>query len=189
MNITETDALLVVDVQNDFCPGGPLAVPDGDMVVSVVNRLLDKFDHLVFSRDWHPSDHVSFSEEPEFRHGSWPRHCVQHTPGAEFHPDLRVPSDALIVDKATEPDAEAYSAFDGTGLAEQLKERGVARVFVAGLATDYCVKNTALDAAEAGFETFLVEDGAMGIADSTVEAALAEMEQAGIRRIVSQELK
>lgn len=189
MRITENDVLVVVDVQNDFCPGGPMAVPEGDGVVDVINRLIDKFDHLVYSRDWHPSDHVSFSDEPEFRDGSWPRHCVQHTPGAEFYPDLRVPSDALVVNKAANPEVESYSAFGGTGLAQMLKERGIQRVFVTGLATDYCVKGTALDAVDAGFETVLVEDAARGIAEETVREAYTELERAGVQRVMSQELK
>ena len=189
MRISETDALIVVDVQNDFCPGGPMAVPEGDAVVPVVNRLIDKFDHLVYSRDWHPSDHTSFSDDPEYRDGSWPPHCVQNSPGAEFHPNLRVPSDALVVDKATDPEVEAYSAFGGTGLALDLKNSGVTRVFITGLATDYCVKSTALDAVDAGFEAVLIEDGVRGISEDTARAALAEMERAGVRRTSSQELK
>ena len=189
MRISETDALIVVDVQNDFCPGGPMAVPEGDAVVPVVNRLIDKFDHLVYSRDWHPSDHTSFSDDPEYRDGSWPPHCVQNSPGAEFHPNLRVPSDALVVDKATDPEVEAYSAFGGTGLALDLKNSGVTRVFITGLATDYCVKSTALDAVDAGFEAVLIEDGVRGISEDTARDALAEMERAGVRRTSSQELK
>ena len=180
MKVKDTDALIVVDVQNDFCPGGALPVLGGDMAVPAINRVMEKFQHLVFSRDWHPSDHCSFASSPEFRDGSWPAHCVQHSPGAEFHGDLRVPLDAVIVDKGAEPDQEAYSAFAGTGLAETLRKRSVERVFVAGLATDYCVKSTALDALEEGFQAVLIEDGCRGVADETTQAALDEMRKAGV---------
>lgn len=181
MKIRDTDALLVVDVQNDFCPGGALAVCGGDQVVSPINRVMGPFDHLVFSRDWHPRDHCSFSDAPEFRDGSWPEHCVQDSPGAEFHGDLRVPLDAIFVYKATHAEKESYSAFDETGLADTLRRRGVNRVFIAGLATDYCVKTTALEALREGFEVVVIEDGCRGVAKETTEAALEEMKAAGVR--------
>jgi len=180
MKVNESDALIVVDVQNDFCPGGALAVLGGEGVVRVINPLQMKFDKLYFTRDWHPQDHCSFSDEPAFTDMSWPVHCVQDSPGAEFHGDLHVPSDATIISKGTDPDLEAYSGFQDTDLAAQLRAEGVTRVFVAGLATDYCVKATALDAHNAGFETILVEDGCRGVGDDTAKAALAEMRQAGI---------
>ena len=189
MKITPRDALIVVDVQNDFCHGGALPVEMGERVVPVVNRLGLKFDHQAFSRDWHPRDHCSFSDEPAFQDKSWPVHCVQDSPGAEFHGELHVPSDALIVSKGTDPHREAYSAFDGTGLDEWLRGRAVARVFVAGLATDYCVRATVLDALKAGYPVFVVEDGCRGVAEASSQAALAEMEQAGARRCSSEELE
>ena len=180
MEVSASDALIVVDVQNDFCPGGALPVPGGDNVVRAINRLSPSFDTLVFSCDWHPGDHCSFSDAPEFRDGSWPPHCVQHSPGAEFHGDLMVPLDAWVVHKGTDPEREAYDAFQDTGLAEYLRGRGVQRVFVAGLATDYCVKATALSALREGFETILVKDACRGVAEDTTAAALAELAGAGV---------
>ncbi len=180
MKIAETDALIVVDVQNDFCPGGALAVPNGDAVVSPINRIMEQFSLLVFSRDWHPRDHCSFSQMPEFRDGSWPQHCVQNSPGAEFHGSLRVPLDAIFINKGEAPEKEAYSAFSEGTLAETLRARGVKRVFIAGLATDYCVKFTALDAVRAGFETVLLLDACRGVAPESTEAAIEEMKAAGV---------
>ncbi|MBI2421959.1 MAG: nicotinamidase [Candidatus Hydrogenedentes bacterium] len=185
MDITEQDALIVVDVQNDFCPGGALAVLGGDMVVPAINRVIPKFEHLFYSRDWHPGDHCSFSFAPEYVDGSWPEHCVENTPGAEFHGGLMVPLDATIIDKGTDRDAECYSAFGNPRLEAALRDKGITRVFVAGLATDYCVKATALDALHAGFETILIEDGCRGVNDQTVAEALVEMEAAGIPRVRS----
>ncbi|MBI2435301.1 MAG: nicotinamidase [Candidatus Hydrogenedentes bacterium] len=189
VRIEETDALIAVDVQNDFCPGGALPVQGGANVVPAINRLSPTFHTLVFSRDWHPPDHCSFSDTPEFRDGSWPVHCVQHSPGAEFHGDLIVPLDAKIIDKATEPDTEDYDAFQDSDLTEYLRSRGVRRVFVAGLATDYCVKFTALSSAREGFETWLVLDGCRGVAEATTKAALEEMKQAGVKTCRSPELE
>lgn len=180
MKVNDDDALIVVDVQNDFCPGGALPVPGGEGVVRVINTLQMKFHTLCFTRDWHPQDHCSFSDEPQFTDKSWPPHCVQDSPGAEFHGDLHVPSDVIIVSKGTDSDKEAYSGFEGTDLAGQLRAAGVKRVFVAGLATDYCVKATALDAVKAGFETVLVGDGCRGITEETSARALAEMRAAGV---------
>jgi nicotinamidase/pyrazinamidase len=184
------DALIVVDVQNCFCPGGSLGVPEGDRVVSVVNRMLSLFSHRAFTRDWHPPDHVSFTEAPEFKDMSWPPHCVQNTAGAEFHPDLEVPPDALVVSKGDDPGSEAYSGFQSTtqDLAGWLRERQIERVFVTGLATDYCVRATSLDAKKAGFEVVLVEDAARGVAPDTTEKALEELQQAGVHRATSDEV-
>jgi len=178
----DTDALIVVDVQNDFCPGGSLAVEGGDRVVPEINRLVPLFAHVVFTRDWHPADHVSFSDRPEYGDGSWPPHCVQDTEGAQFHPALKRPDGALIVSKGDDPDAEAYSGFQATSvdLTAWLRERGVERVFVAGLATDYCVMATALDARRAGFEVFLLEDAVRGVAPDTSRDALEELRWAGV---------
>ena len=173
------DVLLVVDVQRDFCPGGALAVPEGDAVIPVINALLPRFRRVVFSRDWHPADHVSFAEEPSFGDLSWPPHCVQDTPGACFHPDLLVPEKSLIVSKATMVDQESYSAFSGTGLAERL--RGVNRLFVTGLATEYCVKATVLDGVRQGFAVLVITDAIRGIntPPGASEAALDAMREAG----------
>jgi nicotinamidase/pyrazinamidase len=168
-----------VDVQNDFCPGGALPVPNGDGVVRVINLLQHKIDRVFFTRDWHPQDHCSFADEPQFVDQSWPTHCVQDSPGAEFHGDLRVPLDAPVISKGTDPDQEAYSGFQGTDLAAQLRAGGFTRVFVAGLATDYCVKATVLDAVQEGFEAVLVEDACRGIDEAGCLAALREMRDGG----------
>ncbi|MBI1320054.1 MAG: isochorismatase family protein [Candidatus Hydrogenedens sp.] len=181
MEIRSTDALIAVDVQNDFCPGGALPVPFGDTIVSKVNSLVIKFETLVFSRDWHPNNHCSFSDTPLFEDMSWPMHCVQDSPGAEFHGDLFVPGDGRVISKGTDPEREAYSAFEGTDLDAWLRERGVERVFVAGLAFDYCVRATAVDAARAGYETWVVEDACAGISEVTMERAREELTAAGVQ--------
>ena len=184
MTVQDSDALIVVDVQNDFCPGGALPVTDGHLVVGPLNRVIPKFRRVVFSRDWHPRDHCSFSDSPEYCDGSWPEHCVQDSPGAEFHGDLIVPMDALVVNKGTHADGEAYSAFQGeVALADKLREWGITRVFVGGLATDYCVRATALECLSQGFETFLLVDACRGVAPSTEEAALEEMFASGVRKM------
>ncbi len=180
MKPLETDALVVVDVQNDFCTGGALAVPRGETVVGPINRLVDKFRHVAFSRDWHPSDHCSFGFPPEYRDGSWPIHCVQDTPGAEFHGDLRVPLDAVFIEKGDDPGVEAYSAFEGTRLADELRRRGVTRVYVAGLALDYCVRATALDAARLGFSAAVLRDAVRAVDPNRSDTVFAELEAAGV---------
>lgn len=185
MKVKDNDALLVVDVQNDFCPGGALAVPGGSGVVPVINSILGKFNVIAFSRDWHPEDHCSFSDDPKFMDSSWPSHCVQHSPGAAFHADLHVPLDAFIADKGMDPNVEAYSAFANPELSVYFKKKGVDRVFITGLATEYCVKASALGALEAGYKVVLVKDGCRGISDTEVETALLEMQQAGINLIRS----
>jgi nicotinamidase/pyrazinamidase len=179
------DALLVVDLQRDFLPGGALAVPDGDRVVAVLQRCLERFDGLglsvVFTRDWHPPDHVSFHS----RGGPWPPHCVAGTPGADFAPGLNLPASAQIISKATRQEAEAYSGFDGTGLADRLRQQGVRRLFIGGLATDYCVRATVLDALRAGFEVMLLADAvrAVDVRPGDGEQAAQEMLRAGARSI------
>jgi nicotinamidase/pyrazinamidase len=176
-----SDALIVVDVQNDFCPGGALAVTGGDEVVPVLNAWIEAATQggalIVASRDWHPADHCSFRE----RGGPWPRHCAQQTHGAEFHPNLKLPPGARIVSKGTRADEEAYSAFQGTELASELKRGGVARVWIGGLALDYCVRATALDALAAGFETHVIADAtrAVNVRAGDGERALAELAAAG----------
>jgi nicotinamidase/pyrazinamidase len=153
------DGLLVVDVQNDFLPGGALGVPRGDEVVPVLNRYVASFQTrglpIFASRDWHPTDHCSFREHG----GPWPIHCVMGTKGAEFPPDLHLPPSALVISKATEPKREAYSAFEGTTLDERLRSTGVRRLFIGGLATDYCVLNTVRDAIKRGYPVCLLMDG------------------------------
>jgi nicotinamidase/pyrazinamidase len=182
-----TDALIVVDVQRDFCPGGALAVPRGDEVVPVVNRLLALTDWLaVATRDWHPGDHCSFAAQG----GIWPPHCVAGTKGASFHPDLDVGRIRTVVSKATTRDAEAYSGFQGTDLAATLSARGIRRVFVCGLATDYCVKATALDARRAGFEVVVVADGIRGVEvrPGDCRSAIDELKASGVLLAASSEV-
>ena len=182
-----SDALIVVDMQNDFLPGGALAVEEGAEIIPAINKLLPVFSHRVFTRDWHPPDDVSFSDEPEFKDMSWPPHCVQNTPGAEFHSDLQLPADALVISKGQDPDEEAYSGFQGTNLAEQLTQLGVKRVFVTGVATNFCVKFTVLDALRHGFTALLVADATRGIDQpaGAVQQAIDEMKEAGAELIQS----
>ncbi len=164
IKINDFDALIVVDVQNDFMPGGALPVPDGDKVVEPLNRYIDLFERngnpVFFTRDWHPENHISFKGYG----GIWPPHCVQDTEGAKFHPDLKIPLDnKFIISKGTSRDFDAYSGFQGTILNDLLKERGIKRVFVGGVATDYCVKNTVLGALNLGYQTFVLEDAIKGV--------------------------
>lgn len=173
------DALIVVDVQRDFCPGGTLAVPRGDEVVPVINPLLGLGGWLtVATRDWHPPDHCSFTTQG----GIWPAHCIAETPGAAFHPALDLTRVRHVISKATTRAAEAYSGFQGTDLKELLGRQGVRRAFVCGLATDYCVKATALDARKAGLDVIVLEDAIRGVElkPGDCAAALAEMRAAGI---------
>ncbi len=171
------DALLIVDPQVDFCPGGTLAVPGGDAIFPAVNRASRILPLTVASRDWHPADHCSF----QARGGPWPVHCQAGTAGAEFHPALDRSHVAHVFSKGTDPDREAYSAFDGTGLADWLRERRVGRLAVGGLATDYCVRASVLDALREGFRVVVLEDGigAVDVQPGDGERALAEMRQAG----------
>ena len=175
------DALIVVDVQQDFLPGGALAVPDGDQVVAPLNRCIRSAGRyrlpVFFTRDWHPPDHCSFRA----RGGPWPPHCVAGSPGAAFAEGLTVPSDAVIVSKATDPDADAYSGFQGTALAAMLRERGCDRVLIGGLATDYCVLATVRDARAGGFQVVLLTDAvrAVDVAPGDGERAVREMQRLG----------
>lgn len=175
------DGLLVVDVQNDFCAGGSLAVPDGDAVVPVLNRWIAAAAAagvpVYFSRCWHPAGHASFRE----RGGPWPPHCVQHTRGAEFHPALERPPSAPIVTKGDDPDRDDYSDFHETDLAERLWSQGVRRLWVSGLALDYCVRATVLDGIRAGFEVHLIRAAtrAVDVHRGDGARALAEMRAAG----------
>jgi nicotinamidase/pyrazinamidase len=171
-------ALIVVDVQNDFCPGGALAVADGDAVVEQVNRLASEASFVVATRDWHPPDHGSFADQG----GPWPPHCVAGTSGAELHPGVDRDLVDTVVDKGQAIDTEGYSGFEGTGLAELLRARGVDTVDVAGLALDYCVRATALDAKAAGFDV-VVHRGATRAVDvkpGDGERAVEELRAAGV---------
>lgn len=194
-------ALLVVDVQNDFCPGGALAVPGGDELPALINELSQRFAHVILTQDWHPPGHLSFaSSHPgakpystiELPYGPqvlWPDHCVQSTPGADFHPGLRVDHCELIIRKGHHREIDSYSAFfendraTPTGLAGYLRERGLGRLSIVGLATDFCVAHTAIDARRLGFQATVVESACRAIdLHGSLEAAWRAMEQAGVIR-------
>lgn len=189
MKIDEQTALVVVDVQKDFCPGGALAVKDGDEIVPMLNKYVEIFRTagapILFTRDWHPPDHSSFKDQG----GPWPIHCVQNSDGAKFHPDLHIPVGAEIVSKADKKD-EAYSFFKGTDLGEKLHGRGIKRLMIGGLATDYCVKETVLDGLKQGFEVFHLDDASKGVnvEPDDSEKALKEMVARGAKRITLQDL-
>jgi nicotinamidase/pyrazinamidase len=172
------DALIVVDVQNDFCPGGALAVPDGDAVIEPANRLARDASFVVATRDWHPPDHGSF--EPFG--GPWPVHCVADSPGAQLVPGLDRTHIDVVVDKGTAQDTEGYSGFDGTELAELLRQHDVDTVHVAGLALDYCVRATALDARRAGFDVVVHRDATrpVDVQPGDGERAVDELRAAGV---------
>lgn len=176
--------LLIVDVQNDFCPGGALAVPEGDAVVPVINRLMEEFDIIVASKDWHPPHTVHFQK--------WPVHCVHGTHGAEFHPGLLSARVRQVFLKGTGNADDGYSAFEATSasLTEYLKARDVTELYVTGLATDYCVRASALDAAAQGMATHVVTDAiaAVNVQPTDGEKALEEMRQAGVRLVLSSDL-
>lgn len=181
--LDQKDALIVVDVQNDFCAGGTLEVPDGDAVVPVLNDWIAHAREagipVVASRDWHPENHCSFAAQG----GPWPPHCIRETAGAAFHPDLELPGDALIVSKGQAVERDNYSAFDETGLARTLHDRGIERVWVGGLAQDVCVQATVLDAAEADFETHLIADATRAVDANPGDGdrAIEAMRAAGAR--------
>lgn len=198
------DVLIVIDVQNDFCPGGALAVADGDAVIEVIHRIAPRFDHVVLTQDWHPANHTSFAsshagkepyEQIELSYGPqtlWPAHCVQGTKGAEFHPALALPGAELILRKGFDARIDSYSAFfendrqTPTGLAGYLEERGLTRVFLAGLAYDYCVGYSALDARRLGLAAFVVRDGCRAIdLGGSVTKMDDEFERAGVQVIES----
>ena len=190
VRLAHGDALVVVDVQNDFLPGGALAVPGADQVVEPLNGYLRRFTlrglPVFATRDWHPAAHCSFQEQQ----GPWPRHCVAGSEGARFTPALALPADAVLIAKATEPDREAYSGFSGTELDRLLREFGIRRLFVGGLATDYCVLNTVRDALRLGHAVLLLRDAVRAV-DATPgdgERALAEMLALGARSIELEQL-
>jgi nicotinamidase/pyrazinamidase len=181
-----SDALVIVDVQNDFCPGGALGVPEGDRVVPLLNRYAERFRAagapVMASRDWHPERTRHFKAYG----GVWPPHCVQGTKGADFHPDLRLPPGAAVFSKGMDPEEDAYSCFqakdpEGTEFTVYLAERGIRRLFIGGLATDYCVKSTALDALHEGYEVVVLTDAvrAVDLQPGDGERALEEMKAAG----------
>jgi nicotinamidase/pyrazinamidase len=197
--ITPDDVLVVIDVQNDFCPGGALAVPEGDAVVEPIHRVAPFFSHIVLTQDWHPADHVSFArshsgaqpfETIELPYGTqvlWPPHCVQGTPGADFYPALNLTQAELILRKGFRPQIDSYSAFfendrtTPTGLAGYLAERGLTRVFFAGLAYDFCVGYSALDARRLGLDAFVIRDACRRIdLNGSVSAIEAEFAKAGV---------
>jgi len=175
------DALIIVDVQIDFCPGGALPIDHGDAVVPVLNRWIaaavDARVPIVASRDWHPRHHLSFVESG----GEWPVHCVQDTPGARFHPELKLPESTVVVTKGVRFDRDQYSAFDETGLATELRKQDVKRLWVGGLAQDVCVRATVLDARREGFETIVIADATCPVTRAGGERANDDMRQAGVR--------
>jgi nicotinamidase/pyrazinamidase len=182
--VSKGAALLLVDVQNDFCPGGALAVPEGDRVIPVLNRAIERFEAegrpVYASRDWHPADTTHFSEFG----GRWPPHCVAASAGAQFHPQLRLPADAIVISKGQDRGDDGYSAFEGTTdrgrtLVDDLRARGISELYVGGLATDFCVRATVLDARKAGFPVTVLTDGIAGIAREDAARALNEMRAAG----------
>lgn len=192
-------ALVIVDVQNDFCPGGALEVPGGDEIIKPINNLLPEFDCVVQTQDWHPAQHLSFAsnhedkdpfEEIEMEYGTqvlWPDHCVQGTKGAEFHPDLKTNPTQVIVRKGFREHIDSYSAFFEndhetiTGLHGYLQERNVDELVITGLATDFCVKWTGLDAAKLGYKVTLIKNAVRGIdINGSVDAAMKEMKEAGV---------
>jgi nicotinamidase/pyrazinamidase len=200
--LPDDDLLLIIDVQNDFCAGGALAVSDGDDVVPVVNRLAKRFAHVALTQDWHPSGHSSFAtshpgsapfvsiDMPYGRQTLWPDHCIQGTSGAAFHPQLETERAELVIRKGFRNEIDSYSAFyendrrTPTGLAGYLRERGLRRIFLVGLATDYCVYYSALDARRLGFDTVLVEAGCRAIdLAGSLDAAWAGMAEAGVQRV------
>lgn len=204
---TQSDCLVVIDLQNDFLPGGALAVPDGDAVVPVIDALLDRFAHVVASQDWHPAGHFSFASTrggaaafdtitaPYGPQTVWPDHCVQGTAGAEFHSGFRLERAELIIRKGYRADIDSYSAFyendrmTPTGLAGYLRERGFKRLFFCGLATDFCVRWSVEDALKEGFDAVLIEDACRAIdLDGSLNAALTAMEEAGATRLTSSQI-
>jgi nicotinamidase/pyrazinamidase len=200
-------ALLVVDIQNDFCPGGALAVPNGDTIVPIVNRLIDHFDAVIQTQDWHPAGHQSFAssyydkdpfDRVELDYGTqvlWPDHCVQGSKGAEFHPELNTRKSQVIIRKGFRKQIDSYSTFfendqkTATGLTGYLKERGISDLYTTGLATDFCVKWSVLDGIDEGFTMHIIEDAVKGInLDGSLDQAWKEMKNKGVNVIKSGEI-
>jgi nicotinamidase/pyrazinamidase len=208
MKLTEKDALIIVDVQNDFLPGGALAVSEGDQIIPVINLIQKKFDFVVATQDFHPADHKSFAANHEGAavgeliewQGNlqilWPVHCVQETPGANFHKDLNHHKWKAIIKKGINPNFDSYSGFFDnahqidTGMASYLRENGIERVFICGLALDYCVRFTAIDANELNFDTYLITDAtrAVNMSPEDGKETLEDLEFGGIKLITSDDL-
>ena len=200
-------ALLVVDIQNDFCPGGALAVPDGDTIVPTVNKLIDQFDTVIQTQDWHPAGHHSFAsshdgKDPydtvEMDYGTqvlWPNHCVQGSEGAEFHPDLNTTKTQVVIRKGFRKSIDSYSTFyendneTPTGLTGYLRDRGITDLYTVGLATDFCVKWSILDGIKEGFSMYIVEDAVKGIdLNGSLDEAWMEMKEQGVIKLNSETL-
>jgi nicotinamidase/pyrazinamidase len=208
MQLRPTDALLIIDMQLDFLPGGALAVTDGDTILPGINSLAARFDHVILTQDWHPRNHISFAsshpgkhpftdtiEAPYGTQTLWPDHCIQGTPGADLHPTLSIPHAELILRKGCQRNVDSYSAFTEndrvttTGLAAYLQARGLTRLFFAGLAYDFCVGFSALAAARLGFESIVIEDLTRAVnLPNTVDATNTAFAAAGVQRISSSEL-
>ena len=208
INLRPTDALLVIDMQLDFLPGGALAVTDGDAIIPGINALAARFDHVILTQDWHPRNHISFAsshpgkhpftdtiEAPYGTQTLWPDHCIQGTHGANLHPDLSIPHAELILRKGCQRNVDSYSAFTEndqqtpTGLAGYLRERGLTRLFFTGLAYDFCVGFSALAAARLGFESIVIEDLSRAVnLPNTVDATNTAFAAASVQRISSSEL-
>ena len=207
MQLQPTDALLVIDVQNDFCPGGALAVADGDALIPLINTLAKKFSHSILTQDWHPTGHISFASTHANKHPYeiiqvpygpqtlWPDHCLQHSEGAAFHPNLAIPQAELILRKGFRRDIDSYSAFleddhtTPTGLAGYLRERNLQRLFLCGLAYDFCVRYSAIDGKRLGFETIVIEDATRPVnLPGSVQETNAALATDGIPRIASSTL-
>jgi nicotinamidase/pyrazinamidase len=207
ITLSREDILVVVDIQNDFCPGGSLAVPRGDEVVPLVNRLGEHFDHVVLTQDWHPRDHRSFAsahpgkkpyDTVQLSYGPqilWPDHCVLGTPGGEFRSDLLIPKAELVLRKGYHREIDSYSAFfendrkTNTGLTGYLRGRGFTRIFLAGLAFDFCVRYSAEDARKVGFDVVVIEDACRGIGvDGSIEETRRQLDLVGASRVLSDAL-
>jgi nicotinamidase/pyrazinamidase len=207
MQLQPTDALLVIDVQNDFMPGGALAVPDGDVIVPLINTLAKKFAHVILTQDWHPPQHISFASTHKKKHYEtiqvpygpqvlWPEHVLQHTEGAAFHPTLHIPHAELILRKGFRRHIDSYSAFlendhiTPTGLAGYLRERNLQRLFLCGLAYDFCVRYSAIDGKALGFETIVIEDATRSVnLPNSIAETNAALAAANIRRIQSTDIQ
>ncbi len=188
VKITPKDALVLVDIQKDFLPGGALPVPEGDKVIEPANRYIELFQKagapIFATRDWHPPNHISFKEQG----GLWPPHCVQNTEGAKFPKELKLPPEVFIINKGDRPEFDAYSGFQGTLLEDLLRERGVKRIFVGGLATDYCVLNTVLGGLNLGFQVFWLSDASKGITPEGERRAEERMLSEGAVKVVYDDL-
>ena len=188
--LDRNDALIIVDVQNCFCPGGALPVTEGDKIIPLINKYIQKFQKagakIYATRDWHPLDHKSFKDYG----GTWPPHCISGSKGAEFHSDLKLPEETTVISKGDKPSVDGYSGFDHTNLERKLKGDGVDRVFVGGLATDYCVKHTVLDAVEKSFEVILLTDATKGVnrKPGDAERAIGEMVKKGAKKATLSEI-